>query len=50
LIRRLAAGSGIIVAVLVGLEAYSRISPPLVLLAVVEVLFLLAWARLPAEA
>ena len=49
LIRRLAGSSALIVAVLVGLEAFYRVSPPLVLLAVVGVLFLLAWARLQAK-
>ena len=49
LIRRLAGSSALIVAVLVGLEAFYRVSPPLVLLAVVGVPFLLAWARLQAK-
>ncbi len=49
LIRRLAGSSALIVAVLVGLEAFYRVSPPLVLLVVVGVLFLLAWARLQAK-
>ena len=50
LMRALAGSSTVITGVLVGLEAYYRISPPLVLLTVVAGLFLLSWIRLPAEA
>ena len=50
LLRSLAGSSTVIIGVLVGLEAYYRISPPLVLLTVVAGLFLLSWIRLPATA
>lgn len=49
LLRRLAGGTLVVVGALVGLKAFYRISPPLALLTLVEVLFLLAWLRLRAQ-
>jgi hypothetical protein len=49
LLRRLAGSTLVVLGALVGLKAFYRISPPLVLLTLVEVLFLLAWLRLRAQ-
>jgi hypothetical protein len=46
LLRRLAGCTSIVLGALLGLTAYYRVSPPLALVAVVEVLLLLAWVRL----
>ena len=49
LMRRLAGATSLVLGALLGLKAFYRISPPLVLVAVVEVLFLFAWVRLGSE-
>jgi hypothetical protein len=47
LIRRLSAVNAIVQTVLVVMYAVLRIAPPLVTLAVVDVMFILAWMRAP---
>ena len=49
MMRRLAGTTSLVLGALLGLKALYRISPPLVLVAVVEVLFLFAWVRLGSE-
>lgn len=46
LMRRLAGTTSLVLGALLGLKAFYRISPPLMLVGVVEVLFIFAWVRL----